>query len=143
MNWLMALHLIVLAMGTGMSFSNYMNYRLAAAADEAGQAALAKLRLALGRAGDVVIALIWASGLGLAWRMTGGEAGLAGGLPPSFHAKMLLVLILTISHAASRWAGLRAMRQGRTELIPVARAATLAAFASAVGSIILAVASFR
>jgi len=143
MDWLMALHLTVLAMGTGMSFANWLNWRLAGGMgeDDAGRAALARLRLLTGRVGDVVIALIWISGLGLAWRMTGGEVG--GALPPAFHAKMLLVVLLTVFHGASRWAGLRIMRQGRTGLVPVARSATLGAFLSAVGSILLAVASFR
>jgi len=143
MNWLMMVHLIALAMGTGMSLANYVNFRVAAQADDAGKAALARLRLALGRIGDVVIALIWLSGLALLWRFTGGQAAATGALPAAFHAKMLLVVTLTACHAASRWAGLRIMRRGQKELLPLARACTLGVHLSAVGAIILAVASFR
>jgi len=143
MDWMLALHVIVLAMGTGMSFSNYVNMRLAAGMeDAAGQAALARLRLTLGRVGDGVVALLWLSGVALLLRYVGGDADAASALPVAFHAKMLLVVLLTVCHGVSRWAGLRIMRQGRTELVPVARACTLGVFLSAVGSIVLAVASF-
>ncbi len=144
-DWLVALHLTVLALGTGMSFANWLNWRLARnmADDEAGSSALARLRLLTGRVGDVVIALIWISGIALVMRFTGAEAANAGALPPAFHAKMLLVVLLTLFHGISRWAGLRVSRQGRTSLVPVASSAALGAALSAIGSIVLAVASFR
>ncbi len=142
MNWLLALHLLALAIGTGMSLANLLNLRLSPRQAPDGAAALAMLRLTLGRVGDVVITLLWLSGLALLWRMmaTGAQAG---DLPPAFHAKMLLVVILTSCHAASRWAGLQALRHGRAQLLGVARACTLGVFLSSVGAILLAVATFR
>jgi len=143
MDWLIALHLLAIAMGTGMSFANLVNLRLARETGEEGRAALAVLRLRLGRIGDGVITLIWISGLALLWRYLAGETTLASSLTPAFHAKMLLVVILTSCHAASRWAGLQVMRHGRVQLLGVVHACTLGVFLSAAGSILLAVASFR
>ncbi len=142
MDWLLALHIIVLAMGTGMSLANWLSFRVAASEEKAGKAALARQRLMVGQVGDVVIALIWLSGLALTWRFTGADVAGTAALPTAFHAKMLLVVLLTVCHGVSRWAGLRIMRQGRAELIPLARSCTLGTHLSAVGSIVLAVASF-
>ena len=143
MDWLMALHIYALALGTGFSAANLVNLRLSLAADDPGRAALARLRLMLGRIGDGVIALIWLSGLALALRFTGGDSTAASALPPAFHAKMLFVLTLTLCHAGSRWLGGRIMRTGRKELLPWLFRCTLGTHLSAVAAIALAIASFR
>jgi len=143
MNWLLALHLVALAMGTGMSFSNFISFQVARAMDDSRKQALAAQRATLGRIGDLVIAAIWLTGLALTWRMLAGNTGAATAMPGAFHLKMLFVLTLTGCHATSRWAGVQIMRHGRKELLPLARNCTLGVFASAVLSIILALAAFH
>ena len=143
MDWLLALHIYALALGTGFSAANLVNLRLARASDEAGRAALARLRLALGRIGDGVVALIWLTGLALATRYIGAGGEGATALPPAFHAKMLFVLTLTLCHAGSRWAAGQVMRKGRKELMPWVFRCVLGTHLSAVAAIALAVAAFR
>ena len=142
MDWLLALHLYVLALGTGFSLANLVNLRLAYAADDAGRTALARLRLMLGRIGDGVVTLIWLTGLALAVRFTGGDGAAASALPAAFHAKMLFVLTLTLCHAGSRWAAGQVMRKGRKQLLPWVFRCTLGTHASAIAAIVLAVAAF-
>ena len=96
---LLAAHLMLIAIGTGMSFGNYINLRHAAS--EAGEraAALAVVRRTVGRIGDVVIVLIWASGIALVWdRMAAGAPALGGW----FYVKLAFVVALTASHALAR-----------------------------------------
>jgi len=143
LDWLMALHIYALALGTGFSAANLVNLRLARLVDDPGRAALARLRLALGRIGDGVVALIWLTGLALAVRFTGGDGAAAGALPAAFHAKMLFVLTLTLCHAGTRWASAQVMRKGRKQLLPWVFRCTLGTHASAVAAIVLAVAAFR
>jgi len=142
MDWLLALHLYALALGTGFSLANLVNLRLAGAEPDAGRAALARLRLMLGRIGDGVVTLIWLTGLALATRYvgTGGEG--AAALPAAFHAKMIFVLTLTLCHAGTRWAAAQVMRKGRKALMPWVFRCTLGTHASAVAAIVLAVAAF-
>ena len=142
MDWLLALHLYALALGTGFSFANLVNLRLARAEADAGRAALARLRLTLGRIGDGVVTLIWLTGLGLAARYVGADGAGAAALPAAFHAKMLFVLTLTLCHAGSRWAAGQVMRKGRKQLLPWVFRCTLGTHASAVAAIVLAVAAF-
>ena len=143
MDWLVALHIYALALGTGFSAANLLNLRLARAADDPGRAALAQLRLTLGRIGDGVVSLIWLTGLALALRFTSGDGTAASALPPAFHAKMLFVLTLTLCHAGSRWAAGQVMRKGRKRFMPWVFRCTLGTHISAVAAIALAVASFR
>ena len=143
MDWLLALHIYALALGTGFSAANLVNLRLARTADDSGRAALARLRLTLGRIGDGVVTLIWLTGLALAARFTGGDGAAASALPAAFHAKMLFVLTLTLCHAGSRWAAGQVMRKGRKELMPWVFRCTLGTHISAVAAIALAVAAFR
>ncbi len=141
MNWMLALHLVVLAMGTGMSFSNLVNFALAARLPAEQARVLAELRSMMGRIGDGVIALIWLSGVALAARMTGGEG--MNAFPVSFHVKMLFVLLLTLSHVAARYSASRAAKGEGKQWLMRARLFTAGVFLSAVASILLAVAAFR
>ena len=143
LDWLLALHIYALALGTGFSAANLVNLRLAPVVDDPGRAALARLRLALGRIGDGIVALIWLTGVGLAARYLGTGAEGAAALPPAFHAKMLFVLALTLCHAGSRWLAGQVLRKGRRELMPWIFRCTLGTHISAVAAIALAVASFR
>lgn len=141
MNWMLALHLVVLAMGTGMSFSNLVNFALAARLPAEQARVLAGLRMVMGRIGDGVIALIWLSGLSLAAGM-GGGAGMDA-FPVAFHVKMLFVLLLTLSHIGARYSASRAAKGGGAVWIMRARLFTAGVFLSAVASIVLAVLAFR
>lgn len=142
MDWLLALHLYALALGTGFSLANLMNLRLARTETAAGRAALARLRLMLGRIGDGVVTLIWLTGLALAARYAGSGGEGASALPVAFHAKMLFVLTLTLCHAGSRWAAGQVMRKGHKALMPWVFRCTLGTHLSAVAAIVLAVAAF-
>ena len=142
MDWLLALHLYALALGTGFSLANLMNLRLVREETDDGRAALARLRLRLGRIGDGVVTLIWLTGLGLAARYIGAGGEGAAALPASFHAKMLFVLSLTLCHVGARRAAAQVMGKGRKELLPWVFRCTLGTHVSAVAAILLAVAAF-
>ncbi|HHN72885.1 MAG TPA: hypothetical protein ENK13_02235 [Thermopetrobacter sp.] len=141
MNQMLALHIIAFAMGTGMSFSNLVNFALARRLPPEQARVLAALRGLMGRIGDAVIALIWLTGLALAARMTG-DAGMAA-FPVSFHVKMLFVLLLTASHVGARLSALQAARGGGPRWVGLARLFTAGVFLSAVASILLALAAFH
>ena len=143
MDWLLALHLYALALGTGFSLANLANLHMARTESDAGRAALARLRLMLGRIGDGIVALIWLSGLSLATRYAGADGTGATALPAAFHVKMLFVLTLTLCHTGSRWAAGQVMRKGRKELLPWVFRCTLGTHVSAAAAIALAVAAFR
>ena len=64
---LLIAHLIAIATGTGMSISNYINLRFAAGETGERAKALAGLRRVLARVADLVITVIWITGIGLWW----------------------------------------------------------------------------
>jgi hypothetical protein len=132
-------HLMLIAVGTGMSFGNYINLRQAAGETGERAASLAALRRTVARVGDVVIALIWVSGLTLLW------AWIAQGLPAPggwFYAKLGFVLLLTVCHGlARRTAGLMA-RSGNAALLGRVELLVAGIWLSALASIGLAVIAF-
>jgi len=139
MKWMLAFHFIAFAMGVGMSFSNFVNIRLARTLGGEKAQGLALLRGVLGRIGDVVISFIWLTGIALLLPMTGeGGAGMSA-LPVTFHIKLLFVVGLTLCHVGAR---LTALRTGRKDLIGIIEACTLGVFLNAIASILLAVAAF-
>ena len=140
MRWMLALHFIAFAMGVGMSFSNFVNIRLARALGGERAQGLALLRGVLGRIGDAVISFIWLTGIALLLPLAG-EGGM-GALPVSFHVKLLCAAGLTLCHAGARLTALKIARTGRKELIGRVEACTLGVFLNALASIILAVAAF-
>lgn len=92
---LLILHLVAIATGTGMSFANLLNLKLAAAETGDRRAALAGLRRVLSRFGDGIIAIIWLTGVALWWHAGTSLAGY-------FLLKVLLVIVLTACHAGAR-----------------------------------------
>ena len=136
---LLMAHLMAVAIGTGMSFGNYVNLRHAAG--EAGEraASLAALRRTVARIGDVVITLIWVSGLALLWVWIAQDGPALGGW---FYAKLGFVVLLTGCHALARHtAGLMA-RSGNAALIGRVQLLAAGVWLSALASIGLAVMAF-
>ena len=136
---LLTAHLMAIAIGTGMSFANYINLRHAAGATGERAAALAALRRTFARTGDVIITLIWASGLALLWWWMA-----QGGPAPSgwFHAKLAFVVLLTASHGLARYTSGRMARTGNTALLGRVELFVAGVWVSALASILLAVMAF-
>lgn len=133
---LLALHLIVIALGVGLSASNFINTRLALGHGTDVAAGLSLQRRTIARFGDVVIALIWITGGLLLW-FNGVQ-----GLPPAFHAKMAFVVALTVFHGLGRATAGRMARQPRADLLPRLSLFIGLGFASAVVALVCAVLAF-
>lgn len=136
---LLIAHLMLIALGTGMSFANLVN--LGIAAEEQGDrfAALALLRRQLARIADVVIALIWVTGVWLAWLLTAAGVDIWSGW---FLAKLAFVILLTASHGLVRITAGRMARTGDRSLLPRLQASVAGVLGSALASIALAVLAF-
>ncbi len=140
MKWILALHFIAFAMGVGMSFSNFVNIVLARRLGGEKAAGLAALRGVLGRIGDVVIAMIWLTGI-LASAPYYNAGGMAA-FPVAFHIKLVFVLGLTLCHIGARLTAAKIARTGNKRLIGAVQACTLGVFLNALAAIALAVAAF-
>jgi uncharacterized membrane protein SirB2 len=136
---LLIAHLMAIAIGTGMSFGNYVNLRRAAGETGERAAALAGLRRSVGRIGDVVVTLIWASGLALLWLWVA-EVGTAPG--GWFHAKLGFVVLLTVCHGLARHTSARMARSGNAALLGRVELLVAGIWLSALASIGLAVIAF-
>ena len=136
---LLIAHLMAVAIGIGMSFGNYVNLRRAAGETGERAAALAGLRRVIGRIGDVVIALIWATGLALLWLWMA-EGGTAPG--GWFYAKLGFVVLLTICHGLARQTSARMAKSGDTALLGRVELLVAGVWLSALASIGLAVLAF-
>jgi uncharacterized membrane protein len=106
---LLIIHLVVIAMGTGMSFSNYINLRVADGETGERRAALGNLRRVVMQFADVVIASIWATGLALLW-------GAQPEINSWFYVKVAFVILLTILHFLARSTAGKMSRSGNTAL---------------------------
>lgn len=95
---LLMLHLVLIAMGTGMSFSNLVNVRLSRKEQGDRFKALGLQRLTIARIGDGVIALIWLTGIAL-FLATDTRSLIANGW---FQAKLAFVILLTLNHFMAR-----------------------------------------
>jgi uncharacterized membrane protein len=137
---LLIAHLMVIAIGTGMSFGNYINLRHAQRETGDRAAALAGLRRTIARIADVVIALIWITGLALlwAWMASGGPA--PGGW---FYAKLGFVIVLTVCHGLARATAGRMARTKDATLLSQVEFFVAGVWLSALASITLAVIAFR
>jgi hypothetical protein len=123
------LHFIAVALGAGLSFSNLINLYLASGVQGDAAKGLALQRRTVARIGDVVIALIWLTGLGLAW---------SGGLRPEgvFAWKIAVVIILTLCHIVARYAA-------SVQAIKWVRVSVAGVFLSALTAFLLAVLAFE
>ena len=137
---LLIAHIMLIAIGTGMSFGNYVNLRRAAGETGERAAALGELRRAIGRIGDVVIFLIWMSGLALLWVL-----GTQGGPAPGgwFYAKIAFVVLLTVCHGLARRTAGQMARSGNAALLGRVELLVAGVWVSALASILLAVIAFR
>lgn len=137
---LLIAHLMLIAIGTGMSFGNYINLRHAESETGERAAALAALRSTVGRIGDVVIVLIWASGIALVWdRIAAGAPAPEGW----FYAKLAVVVLLTVSHAlARRTSGIMA-RTGDASLRDRVELCVAGVWLAALTAIVLSVIAFE
>ena len=107
-----ALHLLVIALGIGFSVSNFINTRLALANGPDFAKGLALHRRTIARFGDAVIALIWITGLLLVWLNWPLPTGSA------FHAKMIFVILLTLLHGYGRSLGEKMRREASMANLP-------------------------
>jgi uncharacterized membrane protein len=133
---LLIAHLILIAMGTGMSFSNFVNVRLAQGQSGDIAKGLALQRRTIARIGDAVIVLIWVSGLALLWAAAPETSGW-------FYAKIGFVVLLTASHAMARRTGVEFARSGNTALLSRLELFAAGVWLSALAAILLAVIAFE
>ena len=136
-SFLVFLHLLVIALGIGLSTSNVINTRLALGNGADFAKGLALQRRTIARFGDGVIALIWITGLVLIWQRG------TQGLPAAFHAKMLFVVLLTLFHGYGRMLGERMRRDGNMAALPKLSLVVSGVAASALVALLCAVIAFR
>lgn len=137
---LLMAHLILIAMGTGMAFSNFVNLRLADGAKGEAAQAFARQRMTIARFADLVVALIWITGLALFWTRSASGLESASGW---FYAKMAFVVLLTLSHGLARATGGRMARTGDATLHGRLELAVAGVWLSALAAIIFAVLAFE
>lgn len=136
---LLMAHLILIAMGTGMAFSNFINIRLADGQTGEGARALGQHRMVLARVADVVITLIWLTGLALLWtRYSMGLQEVSG----LFYAKIAFVVLLTGLHGMARATGGKMARSGDASLLGRLELCVAGVWLSALAAIMLAVVAF-
>jgi uncharacterized membrane protein len=133
---ILALHLIAIAMGIGMTFSNLVNASLSLGNPAEFQKGLGLQRRMIGRIGDVVILSIWVTG-GLALWLRGHQ-----GLGTAFSFKMAFVILLTIAHIRGRTLGERMRREAHLNHVKDQRNLMLAGWALAVAALVCAVITF-
>ena len=134
---LLTLHLIVIAMGIGLSLSNFINTKLALGNGIEYAKGLGLQRKTIARMADGVIALIWVTGIVLL--LMRGMAGLGG----AFHLKLAFVVALTVSHALARRYGARMQKATSLNLLPRQSNMILGVFVSAIAALICAEIAFR
>jgi uncharacterized membrane protein len=140
LNLLLMAHLILIAMGTGMSFSNFVNIRLSQGQSGDIAKGLSLQRRTIAQIGDVVIALIWITGLALLWTR---NTTLGPEQSGWFYAKIAFVILLTASHfMARRTAGAMA-RSGDFSLLGKLELFAAGVWLSALAAIMLAVIAFE
>jgi hypothetical protein len=133
---ILALHLIAIAMGIGMTFSNLVNASLSLGNPAEFQKGLGLQRRMIGRIGDVVILSIWVTG-GLALWLRGHD-----GLGTAFALKIAFVILLTIAHIRGRTLGERMRREAHLNHVKDQRNLMLAGWALAVAALVCAVITF-
>ncbi len=139
-NALLILHLMAIALGTGMSFSNFINAGLASREEGERFKALGLQRKTVSQIGDGVIAVIWLTGLALVW-LKWSETGFVGS--GWFYAKLAVVVALTASHGMARRIGGELARTGNRALLSQVRLCAAGVWLSALVAIALAVMAFR
>jgi uncharacterized membrane protein len=135
--WLVALHLLSIALGIGFSVSNFINTRLAMGQGAEFAKGLALHRRTIARFGDGVIGLIWFTGLLLLWLSW--PLALNG----AFHFKMLFVVLLTALHGYGRSLGEKMRREASMAELPKLSGVIGGVGLCAVAALLSAVLAFR
>ena len=135
---LLILHFLGLAMGFSVSFAGMVMGALIAKAKPEERPVLGRFLPMMSRVGDIGLVLLWVSGLSLLYLKWGGF----GNVPPTFHAKITLVVVLTliIGYMHSLQARLK---RGDTAVQSRMQAVGKVAFLLAVSIVILAVMTFN
>jgi hypothetical protein len=133
---ILTLHLIAIAMGIGMTFSNLVNASLSLGNPAEFQKGLGLQRRMIGRIGDVVILSIWVTG-GLALWLRGHE-----GLGIAFAFKIAFVILLTLAHIRGRTLGERMRREAHLNHVKDQRNLMLAGWVLALAALVCAVITF-
>jgi hypothetical protein len=89
---LLILHLLGMAMGLAVPFSNIVMQGLVAKAAPPEKAVLGRFPPLMSRVGEIGLTLLWTTGLALVYTKWGGF----GALPWQFHVKLTAVVILTL-----------------------------------------------
>ena len=134
---LLVLHFIGLALGLSASFANMAMGRLIAAAPPNEKAVLGRFPPVMGRFGGAGLLLLWATGLALLFRKWGGFALLGGW----FHAKLTMVVLLTLTVGYIHMQEARARRGDTSAMARIVPAARLA-FLAAILAVVFAVMTF-
>jgi uncharacterized membrane protein len=135
---LLALHLMAVATGTGMSIANYVNIRIAAGEKGDRRASLVYLRRVLARFGDVVIAAVFATGIALYFAEPP-----QGEMNGWFVALLLSSAALLICHAAARMTARKMLASNDDTLYPRMEMLVSGVWLSALASILFAVLAFE
>jgi len=135
---LLVLHFIGLALGLSASFANMAMGRLIATAPPNEKAVLGRFPPVMGRLGGAGLLLLWATGLTLLFRKWGGFALLAGW----FHAKLTMVVLLTLVVGFIHMQEARARRGDATAMARIVPAARLG-FLLAILAVVFAVMTFH
>ena len=136
LTFMLIMHLAFMALGIGMSCSNFVNTRLAASQTGDIAKGLALQRSSIASIGDSVIAAIWLSGF-LLLQMRGWEE-----LNGWFYAKIVFVVLLTVSHIMTRLTGTEMIRSGNGALLSRVSMYIASVWVSALIALALAVIAF-
>lgn len=135
---LLALHLMAVATGTGMSIANYVNIRIAAGEKGDRRASLAYLRKVLARFADVVIAAVFATGIAL--YVSEPQRSEMNGW---FIALLLTSATLLLCHVAARMTAKKMAASNDDALYPRMEMLVSGVWLSALASILFAVMAFE
>jgi hypothetical protein len=134
---LLALHLLAMALGIGITFSNLVNFRLVKTQSGDVAKGLNLQRAAMHRYTDIAFVTILLSG-GLLLANLGG----ASGLGIRFHIKMAAVAVFVVGYVLARFTVMQIQRSGDTNLIKRVKMSAHIAIIGAVLAAIFAVMTF-
>ena len=137
LTFMLIMHLAFMGLGIGLSCSNFVNTRLATGKTGDIAKGLGLQRRTIASIGDTVITLIWLSGF-LLLQLRGWE-----GLNAWFHAKIVFVVLLPLSHIMARRTGAEMMRSGNGALLPRLSLYIAGVWISALTALALAVLPFN
>jgi len=135
---LLILHFLGLAMGFSVSFAGMVMGAMIARAKPEERPVLGRFLPVMSRVGDIGLVLLWGSGLSLLYLKWGGFAN----VPPTFHAKITLVVALTLLVGYIHALQARVKRGDSTVQGRIQTAGKFA-FLVAVGIVVLAVLTFN